>query len=110
MSAQLYRCFDAEGNLLYVGATKNVFQRIIEHKVQSGHWFRSVTRVEIQHFDSRKEALAAEAVAITLENPKHNTVTPRVPGVVFNRSGLWSNEIRAKQANLLRSLQQPQQS
>ena len=109
MTAQLYRCFDAEGNLLYVGATKNVFQRIVEHKSQS-YWSRYVTRVEIQHFDSRKEALAAEAVAITLENPKHNTVTPRVPGVDFNRSNLWSHEIRAKQANWLRSLQQPQQS
>lgn len=104
MNAQLYRCFDAEGNLLYVGATKNVFQRIADHQAHS-YWFRHVTRVEIQHFDSRKEALAAEAMAITLENPKHNTVTPRVPGVEFNRSNLWSHEIRAKQADLLRNQQ-----
>ena len=104
--AQLYRCFDAEGNLLYVGASKNVFQRIVEHKVQSGYWFRDVTRVEIQHFGSRKEALAAEAIAINTENPIHNVAIPYVPGL--DHKAAKARQLERCVAAISRSLQTTQ--
>ena len=85
MTAQLYRCFDAEGNLLYVGATKNVFQRIADHQAHS-YWFRRVTRVDIQHFDSYKEALDAEAMAVNTEHPRVNKHVPMVPGLPRKRT------------------------
>lgn len=67
----LYRHYDNSGCLLYVGVSLNVFQRHKQHKVHA-HWIDDVSRVDVEKFSSRQEALAAERLAIRTENPKHN--------------------------------------
>jgi predicted GIY-YIG superfamily endonuclease len=72
--AQVYRCFDAQGNLLYIGASYNAVKRLSEHRGWSAYWFHKCKRVDVQHFDNRQDALLAEAMAIRTENPLYNTV------------------------------------
>ena len=76
--ARLYRHFDKDGALLYVGISCNAITRLKQHEHDSG-WAAEIARVDIEHFASREEALAAERAAIKNERPKHN--------VVHNRSG-----------------------
>lgn len=67
----LYRHFAADGALLYVGISLSAVHRLSGHKDHS-HWFGDITRVEIQSFESRAAALAAERVAVKEEKPRHN--------------------------------------
>jgi excinuclease UvrABC nuclease subunit len=71
MKTQLYRHFDAEKKLLYVGISLSTFARLSQHKDHSP-WFEQVTTVEIEHFETREEAMAAERKAIKTENPQFN--------------------------------------
>tara|TARA_R110000868_G_scaffold210464_1_gene460521 strand:- start:102 stop:656 length:555 start_codon:yes stop_codon:yes gene_type:complete len=73
---QLYRHFDQNGLLLYVGISLSSLNRLGQHKDNS-HWFESISRVEIENFETRKEAIEAEAKAIFAEKPKHNIMRPR---------------------------------
>lgn len=67
----LYRHFDKDGELLYVGIAKSLAARTEQHSGKS-EWFDEVATTETQYFDSRKEALVAETTAIRAERPKHN--------------------------------------
>lgn len=69
----LYRHFDAEGNLLYVGVSLSSLSRLRAHSHRSS-WFRRVARIDLEHFDTRAQALAAESRAIANESPRHNRV------------------------------------
>ena len=71
MSQHLYRHFDKDGNLLYVGISINAFQRLSQHK-NSSSWFDEITRVEIERYPSRSAVEAAEKKAIIDEKPIHN--------------------------------------
>lgn len=73
--AQLYRHFDADGRLLYVGISVSTLVRLGSHSSMSP-WFRSITTVTIEHFDTRKQAEEAERRAIMLEAPIHNRKLP----------------------------------
>ena len=68
----LYRHYDADGRLLYVGISLNHVARLGQHKVNS-EWFRSIKTVTIESFGSRDEARQAEARAIRDELPLHTT-------------------------------------
>jgi predicted GIY-YIG superfamily endonuclease len=70
--AAVYRFYAADETLLYVGATDNVMKRLIAHKARHGRWFKAIAWIKVDHFDTRMEALAAEEIAITTENPQHN--------------------------------------
>ena len=69
----LYRLFDAEGVLLYVGITVHVEQRWIEHE-RAKPWWPLVTEKRVDWFESRTLALAAELQAIKTEHPVHNVI------------------------------------
>jgi excinuclease UvrABC nuclease subunit len=71
MTTQLYRHFDKNNNLLYVGISLSTFNRLSQHRDHS-KWFFNITNVAIEHFATREEALAAERKAIKSENPKFN--------------------------------------
>lgn len=71
MTAQLYRHFDAAGELLYVGISLSAISRLGQHAAVSP-WFKDITNVTIETLPSREEALAAERVAIKTERPKFN--------------------------------------
>ena len=72
---ELYRHFDAEGTLLYVGVSLSAVHRLGQHKDHS-HWFKTIARVEVERFETREQALQAERRAILAENPRHNLKRP----------------------------------
>jgi len=76
MSTDLYRHFDSNGNLLYVGISLSTLNRLGQHRDNS-HWFNTISSVTIEKYNTRKEALIAEKKAITKEKPLHNTVHNR---------------------------------
>lgn len=67
----LYRHFDSEDKLLYVGISLSAINRLSQHKGNSA-WFASIKRVEVESFQTKGEALMAERMAITREEPLHN--------------------------------------
>ena len=71
----LYRHFDAEGKLLYVGISLQAINRLAQHR-DNAHWFSNIRDVKIEVFESRQDALAAERKAILEENPSHNIQRP----------------------------------
>lgn len=84
----LYRVFNAEGALLYAGVTANPIQRAGGHQSQSD-WFHEAARIEIEWFDSRADAFAAEVAVIREERPRYNTSLGRAgkrPNGTYTRS------------------------
>lgn len=67
----VYRCFDVDGVLLYVGISVNVIARIGEHR-KSKLWWPAVETMTIEHHSTRKRAAIAERDAIQAEHPLHN--------------------------------------
>lgn len=72
MRHYVYRYFDREGRLLYVGCSKNPWQRYVNHQNDSRIWIHEVVRGRISVFPSKVEALAAEKAAIIAEKPAYN--------------------------------------
>ena len=71
-SQNLYRHFDKDGELLYIGISISALLRLSQHKNES-HWFDHIVRVDIERFDSRISVLGAEKEAIKNEKPKYNS-------------------------------------
>lgn len=67
----LYRYFDSEDRLLYVGVSASAIRRLLEH-ASGKAWAPLVARVDVQTLPSREAALAAEKIAIAKEQPKFN--------------------------------------
>lgn len=73
----LYRLYDEAGTLLYIGISHQPEVRFEQH-AKLKNWWPQVTRREVQWFDDRPTAAAAEAAAIRSEDPEHNgTYSPR---------------------------------
>lgn len=68
----LYRLYDADDHLLYVGVSKHPELRFEEHRMAGAHWISAAARRDIKWYPSRPEALAAEKDAIRAEHPEHN--------------------------------------
>lgn len=71
VETELYRHFDEDGRLLYVGISLSTATRLCQHRL-TAKWARQVTTITIERFPSREEALKAELRAIRTENPAHN--------------------------------------
>lgn len=67
----VYRVFDAQGRLLYVGITYSVFLRLGKHN-DNAPWAHYATTITLERFKTREEAEAAEAEAILTEDPVWN--------------------------------------
>lgn len=76
---QLYRHFDGNGVLLYVGISLSSVARLCQHR-NASNWFEEIRRIEVEVFPSRRDAEAAETVAIKKENPLHNKAKRRMVG------------------------------
>ena len=72
----LYRFYDVEGRLLYVGVTSVGPSRWSDHELHKAWWVH-VVRTTVEHFPDRAEALAAERAAIEAEQPIHNIALTR---------------------------------
>ncbi len=69
--AHLYRCFDKDDGLLYIGCTKRLVSRITVHRELS-LWGPKIHRIQSEGFATRESALSAEANAIASEHPEFN--------------------------------------
>lgn len=67
----LYRVFDADGCLLYVGQSQAPIARAFEHcKLKA--WGLAIARIDVVWLPTRAEAEAAEVEAIQTERPIWN--------------------------------------
>ncbi len=67
----LYRHYAQDGTLLYVGISLSAVHRLGQHK-DNAHWYCNISRVDIEQFKTRGDALLAEKTAIQQEHPLHN--------------------------------------
>lgn len=74
----LYRLFDLEGRLLYVGVAFDPEGRWKGHAYDKEWWEQVVEKRVVWH-ETRLDALAAELAAIRDELPKYNVREGRVP-------------------------------
>lgn len=84
----LYRHFDADGVLLYVGISSDPGHRTFEHSVGAGRrWVNYASRMEGVWYASTEAARAAELIAIRHEAPVFNSA---------NRSSHAESEARKR--------------
>lgn len=67
----LYRCFDADSRLLYIGITANPPRRFRHHRGVKD-WWAVVANIQLQTFETREALEAAEQSAIQSEQPRYN--------------------------------------
>ena len=67
----LYRHFDEDGRLLYVGISCDVWRRQADHSNRS-HCYDLSVRIETEEYRGRFAAEVAERHAIQTEKPLHN--------------------------------------
>ena len=70
LRAQLYRHFDKNGTLLYIGITTDVLDRTLAHRQTK--WFRRMSYITVEHFRTLKAARVAELRALRTEAPAFN--------------------------------------
>lgn len=69
----LYRWYDVEARLLYVGISNQPVRRTGQHDDHQP-WWREVRSATVEWLPTRAEALEAEERAIKREHPEHNVV------------------------------------
>lgn len=67
----LYRLYDADGALLYVGVTGDLRTRFAQHAAGKP-WWPEVARKTVEWHETRIAALGAEAAAMENERPRYN--------------------------------------
>lgn len=71
MTCQLYRHFDAEGRLLYVGISLSAVERLKQHVARSG-WSAEIASITVETHADREAAMKAEREAVERERPLYN--------------------------------------
>lgn len=67
----LYRHYDGEGRLLYVGIAVDALKRLNQH-YDTAEWYDEIVYVTIQRYSDRTDLEIAEKVAIEQESPLFN--------------------------------------
>ena len=67
----VYRCLDDAGEVIYIGSSVNLRQRVRGHRTQSG-WWDEVADVTAEQFPTESACRLAEAKAIRAERPFYN--------------------------------------
>lgn len=96
----LYRHFNAEGTLLYVGISLRPFSRFKEHNTHS-EWADQIANMTIEYFPNRMEAMAAETKAVQEENPAHN-IRLRKPKLPVKLAKITMERAEEARVNLTR--------
>jgi len=103
----LYRAFNAQGQLLYVGITMNPGSRFAQHSDEKP-WWTDVADIRVEQFASRDEVLTAEREAIKSEQPLHNVAHSLTNRPTLNRqvksSQLAGKKRRPKGSGTVRQL------
>lgn len=71
VSCDLYRFYNKDERLLYVGISLSAATRASQHRTQKP-WWPDVARMDVEHLATREAALGAERRAIWAEHPMHN--------------------------------------
>ena len=79
LSNKIYRHYDENGILLYVGVSKDHLRRLAQHH-DSASWYNQIVQVTVETFQSRQEAEEHEDRIIERELPIYNI---RRPGPLF---------------------------
>jgi predicted GIY-YIG superfamily endonuclease len=74
----VYRHYDSDDRLLYVGIARNPKRRRYQHACTAS-WGRSIARTVTVNLPTKAEALAMEERAIAFEQPIHNKRRPFRP-------------------------------
>lgn len=84
----LYRYFNDQNILLYIGISVNALARLAQHK-QNQTWVDEVTNIKIEKYETREEVLAIEKYAIQSEKPVfnkiHNKNTEEIPPISLHK-------------------------
>lgn len=67
----LYRLFDKDDALLYVGIARTWQSRMLQHAADKD-WWHDVARIDVIAHPTRDAALEAERLTIMTEGPRHN--------------------------------------
>lgn len=81
----VYRLYDREGTLLYVGITCDIKTRWMYHQRRA--WWPLVHRKDVKWRDNRFQALQEEGRAIKTEDPVHNIAGQPAEGGKFGDGG-----------------------
>lgn len=87
----LYRFYDPDEKLLYVGITRNPPSRFRDHESQK-IWWRQIARIDVEWHPNRQDALDAEREAIRTEKPLHNIIHAVGPGNARDITLIWTCE------------------
>ena len=72
----VYRFIDGKGNIIYVGKTVNINNRMQQHFSDKGHLpkecYNSVAKIEYQKYKTESDSLIMETYYITKYSPKYN--------------------------------------
>lgn len=82
----LYRHYDAEGRLLYVGVSTDPNRRQLYHQSKAD-WIGLSVKVDVEWHRTRSAALASEAKAIFEESPVYNLQHADKTGVKYAATG-----------------------
>lgn len=93
-ASYVYRLFDANDTLLYIGIATAPLERWRSHYGTS--WWSTVVRAHLQFHEDRKSAERAEIEAIGSEHPKHNKLHSE-------QNGLALSAVRAQLPKLITS-------
>lgn len=87
----LYRLFAADGELLYIGITKNLARRFERHAAEKD-WWPEVSRKAIEWYETRDAAEIAEEAAIKIKKPRYNIVHSTTPPlrITVELPGYWA--------------------
>lgn len=94
----VYKHFDADGEVIYVGQSCNPMVRTARHQ-GSAEWFPQVRNIEIMSFASKGEACRVEAELIKDLKPRFNVehLLPRGLQAIENRRAeLGTNHMRLR--------------
>ena len=72
----VYRIYNFDKNLIYVGVTNDVLMRIAQHR-RDKIWRDQITIIELDWCETRSEALAIENMLIEKMQPLYNLRQPR---------------------------------
>jgi DNA-binding transcriptional regulator YhcF (GntR family)/predicted GIY-YIG superfamily endonuclease len=91
----LYRLYDADDELLYVGISADPEGRWKQHSASAtaAGWWPQVTRKEVRWFPTREAADEAETAAIEAEHPLHNRAKVGYRNLGWGHWGIRSPEI-----------------
>lgn len=91
----LYRFFDADDTLLYVGMTINPGRRLEKHRATQP-WWPDVARIDMEQHPDEVTLRRAEREAIKAENPLHNVrMNGKAPGRVGAIWLIWNCDVCA---------------